>query len=80
MSTEQETNKAVVTHCSKTFIEGGDRAVTRTSYWGAFQGLPPTGRTVEFGVIDLIRLEDGRYVEHWAVADMAGPRAQFEGN
>ncbi|WP_410625580.1 ester cyclase [Amycolatopsis sp. cmx-8-4] len=60
-----------------------DRVVTRKSYRGthrgAFQGLAPTGRAVEFGVIDIIRLDDGRYVEHWAVADIAGLRAQLEG-
>ncbi len=138
MSTEQQTNKAVVTRFNKAFIEGGDpdvfresmapgfvnrtphpgqspgadgaahfftevlrpafpdlavtihdqvaegdRVVTRKSYRGThqgfFRGLPPTGRAVEFGVIDIIRLEAGRYVEHWAVADMAGLRAQLEG-
>lgn len=64
-------------------VAEGDRVVTRKSYRGThrgvFHGLPATGRTVEFGVIDIIRLEGGRYVEHWAVADIAGLRAQLEG-
>ncbi|WNV82941.1 ester cyclase [Umezawaea sp. Da 62-37] len=136
MSTEQNSNKAVVAHFNKAFIEGGDldvfsetmspdfvnrtpqpgqavgpegaehfftrilrpafpdltvtihdqiaegdRVVTRKSYrathLGEFQGMPATGRTVEFDVIDIIRLEGGQYVEHWAVADMAGLRGQL---
>ncbi|MER5322953.1 ester cyclase [Streptosporangium roseum] len=63
-------------------VAEGDKVVTRKSYRGThrggFLGMPATGRTVDFGVIDIIRLRDGRYVEHWAVADMAGLRAQLQ--
>lgn len=59
-----------------------DRVVTRKTYRGThhagFLGIPATGRTVTFGVIDIIRLWEGRYLEHWAVADMAGLRAQLQ--
>ncbi|WP_022891293.1 ester cyclase [Agromyces subbeticus] len=59
----------------------GDQVVTRKSYTGthrgAFLGVPATGRRVQFGVIDIIILRDGRYVEHWANADLFGLLAQL---
>lgn len=58
-----------------------DRIVTRKSYRathsGTFLGVPATGRQVTFTVIDIIRLRDGRYIEHWANADMFGLLAQL---
>ena len=58
-----------------------DRVVTRKSYRGThkgdFAGIPATGREVRFSVIDIIRLCHNRYIEHWAVADIAGLRAQL---
>ena len=63
-------------------IAEGDTVVTRKSYVathrGPFLGVPPTGRTVRFSVIDIIRLEDGKYVEHWANADMFGLLQQLK--
>lgn len=57
-------------------IAEGDEVVTRKSYAatheGTFLGVPATGKRVQFTVIDVIRLCDGRYVEHRANADMAG--------
>ena len=57
----------------------GDKVVTRMSQGGThrgdFLGVPATGRTVEWNVIDIIRLRDGGYIEHWA--DMTGLRAQL---
>ena len=35
-------------------------------------GIPPTGREVEILVIDIVRVEDGRIVEHWNVVDRLG--------
>ncbi len=58
-----------------------DKVVTRKWYEathkGPFMGVPPTGKRVSFSVIDIIRLSDGKYVEHWACADMAGLLAQL---
>lgn len=36
---------------------------------GPFMGLPGTGRPVRVDVIDIVRVADGRLVEHWGVAD-----------
>ncbi len=39
---------------------------------GSVMGRPPTGKPVEVDVIDILRFEDGRAVEHWGVADQLG--------
>jgi steroid delta-isomerase-like uncharacterized protein len=41
----------------------------RGTHRGAMMGLPPTGKTMEITVIDIIRVQDGRLVEHWGVPD-----------
>jgi predicted ester cyclase len=39
---------------------------------GAVMGNPPSGAPVEVDVIDILRFEDGRAVEHWGIADQVG--------
>jgi steroid delta-isomerase-like uncharacterized protein len=39
------------------------------THTGEFQGLPPTGRTVEFSGLELNRFVDGRVAEHWFQLD-----------
>jgi steroid delta-isomerase-like uncharacterized protein len=49
---------------------------------GELMGIAPTGRSVEFSGIDIIRIEDGKVAEHWGATDTmtlmeqigAGPR------
>jgi steroid delta-isomerase-like uncharacterized protein len=57
-------------------IAEGDKVVTRKVFHGTHQGelmgIPPTGREVEIEVIDIVRIEDGRIVEHWNVVDRLG--------
>lgn len=36
---------------------------------GDLMGVAATGKTVEFGGIDIIRVEDGKVAEHWGVTD-----------
>jgi predicted ester cyclase len=36
---------------------------------GPLFGRPPTGRPIDITVIDVMRVADGRMVEHWGVAD-----------
>ena len=54
-------------------VADGDKVVThkvfRGTHGGEFMGLAPTGRQVEFAVIDILRLDNGKVVEHWAVQD-----------
>jgi steroid delta-isomerase-like uncharacterized protein len=53
-----------------------DRVVTRQTFSGTHRGewlgVPATGRAVSWAVIDIVRLDDGRLVDHWAVADLHG--------
>ncbi len=39
---------------------------------GAVMGNPPSGAPVEVDVIDILRFEAGKAVEHWGVADQVG--------
>ena len=62
-------------------LADGDKVVTRQTFAGTHRGewlgVPATGRAVSWAVIDIVRLEDGLLVDHWAVADMLGLRAQL---
>jgi predicted ester cyclase len=57
-------------------VAEGDKVVTRKVFTGThrgpFQGIEPTGRPVEIHVIDIVRVEDGRIVEHWNCVDRLG--------
>lgn len=52
-------------------VAEGDKVTTRKTisgtHTGILMGIPPTGRKVSIDVIDIVRLQDGRYVEHWGV-------------
>jgi predicted ester cyclase len=39
------------------------------THQGDLMGVAPTGRSVEFGGIDIIRVEDGKVAEHWGSTD-----------
>ena len=36
---------------------------------GSFMGHPPTGRRMRTDVFDVVRVKEGRIVEHWGVPD-----------
>ena len=44
---------------------------------GSVMGNPPTGWRVEVEVIDIVRFEDGKIVEHWGIADQMGLMLQL---
>lgn len=50
-----------------------DKVVIRMTWSGTqkgeFMGVPATGRRVSFGVIDIIRIANGKLVEHWGQMD-----------
>jgi steroid delta-isomerase-like uncharacterized protein len=54
-------------------VAEGDKVVIRQTWTGTqrgeFMGVPPTGRMVSFGVIDILRLAEGKCVEHWGQMD-----------
>ena len=57
-------------------IAEGDTVATRKTFRGThqgeFMGIPPTGRRVAIELIDIVRVVDGRVVEHWNVVDNLG--------
>ena len=62
-------------------VAEGDKVATRKTFRGTHQGtylgLPPTGRRVEVGLIDVVRFEEGKAVEHWLEWDMFGMLQQL---
>src|SRR4028118_102127 len=59
----------------------GDKVATRKTFHGThegeFMGVPPSGRTVAMGLIDIVRISEGRVVEHWSMGDSLGLRQQL---
>jgi steroid delta-isomerase-like uncharacterized protein len=57
-------------------IAEGDKVVwritTRGTHRGEFQGIPPTGKSVEVGAIIISRFADGRWAEDWVNNDDLG--------
>lgn len=37
---------------------------------GAFLGIAPTGKTIQFETVDAMRVVDGEITEHWGVANL----------
>ena len=54
-------------------IAEGDQVVTKKTLRGTHTGplgeLPPTGRSVTLQFVDIMRVRDGRIVEHWLSMD-----------
>lgn len=55
-------------------IAEGDLVVTRktihSTHTGEVFGIPPTNKPVEIKVIDIIRVRNGQYVEHWGQSNL----------
>jgi steroid delta-isomerase-like uncharacterized protein len=62
-------------------VAEGDRVVTRFrsrgTQKGEFEGIPPTGRTVEVSEVAIFRLENGRIAEQWGFPDAMGLMRQL---
>ena len=55
-------------------VAEGDRVVFRATMRGThrapFRGVAPTGRRIEGTVLDVVRVEGGRFAEHWGGPDL----------
>lgn len=62
-------------------VADGDRAAVATTisgtHTGELMGLAPTGRRVSVTGIDMIRVQDGRIVEHRGLTDSVGLMRQL---
>jgi len=54
-------------------IAEGDKVVLYMTWTGTqegeFMGVPPTGKRLSVGVIDIIAIANGKFVEHWGIID-----------
>lgn len=62
-------------------IAEGDKVTTRKTisgvHTGALLGVPATGREVAIAVIDIVRVQNGQYAEHWGVNTLPAVLAAF---
>ena len=62
-------------------VAEGDLVTTRKSiqatHTGEFLGIAPTYKKVEIEVIDIIKLKDGQYTEHWGISNIPSVMAQL---
>jgi len=62
------------THTIEDMIAKGDkvaaRCTVRGTHEGEFQGIPPTGKKIEYGSLQLWKIKEGKVAELWVQADM----------
>jgi predicted ester cyclase len=62
-------------------IAEGEKVVTRKTFHGThegeFMGIAPSSRSVSMGLIDIVRVSEGRVVEHWSMGDNLGLMQQL---
>ena len=62
-------------------VSEGDKVVNRVTlrgtHKGAFMGVPPTGKHVTWGAIDIVRFANGKAIEHWGLIDNLGVMQQL---
>ena len=56
------------------------RSTMRGTHRGEVLGIPPTGKRVEVGLLDLIRVVDGQFAEQWGGPDMLDLVRQLGGS
>jgi predicted ester cyclase len=62
-------------------IAEGDKVTTRKTirgtHTGRLQDIAPSGKAVAIDVIDIVRIRDGQYVEHWGINSLPAVLAQL---
>ncbi|PWC96324.1 ester cyclase [Azospirillum sp. TSO5] len=62
-------------------IAEGDKVTTRKTisgvHSGTLAGIPATGRDVAIDVIDIVRVRDGKYAEHWGLNTLSNVLASL---
>jgi predicted ester cyclase len=60
----------------------GDLVTTRKTiggtHTGTLLGIPATGRAVNIDVIDIVRVKDGKYFEHWGITSLPEVLGQLQ--
>jgi steroid delta-isomerase-like uncharacterized protein len=56
-------------------VAENDKVSTRkefkATHLGEFMGIPATGKQVTIKVTDIIKLRNGKYIEHWGLSNLA---------
>jgi len=62
-------------------IEEKDRVVVYLTYKGThkgdYMGAKGSGKKIEFKAVDIIKIKDGKMIEHWGVVDVLGMMEQL---
>jgi predicted ester cyclase len=62
-------------------IEEGDKVVSRQSvtgtHQGEYMGIPPTGKSITYKEIFILRFAGGRIAETWGVVDLFSQMKQL---
>ena len=65
-------------------VADDEKVTTRKTFHGTHQGeffgIPATQKPVTMEVIDIIKLRDGKFVEHWSVLDWQNVIQQLTSN
>ena len=63
-------------------VAEGDRVTTRKTlrgtHRGELMGIPASNKNVSIEIIDIVRIKDGRYAEHWGLTTLADVLAQLQ--
>ena len=56
-------------------IAEGNKVTTRKTitgvHSGSLLGIPATGKNLAIDVIDIVRVQDGKYAEHWGINNLS---------
>jgi len=53
------------------------RKTLRGTHKGDLMGIPPTGKTIDINVIDILAVKDGKVTDHWNMVDQLGLMMQL---
>ena len=52
-------------------LEENNKVTTRKAilgtHTGELMGIPPTNKKIKIDVIDIVHIQDGKYIEHWGI-------------
>jgi predicted ester cyclase len=64
----EELNKGTAADLEKVIV----RIIFRGTHQGEFMGIQPIGNKVEVGGLNILRIENGKFIEDWEDSDMLG--------
>ncbi|MFW6010531.1 MAG: ester cyclase [Gemmatimonadota bacterium] len=68
----EEGRRLLERYLEEVLVEGdfiAFRSILQGTHRGTFRGISPTGRKVRVRLLDMVRVEDGAFVEQWGGPD-----------